>query len=47
MASIRNDFGEALGPIFCLKSGLIGKNLGVNASSTIICSFSDINGVQL
>jgi len=35
MASIRNDFGEVLGPIFCLRSGLINLNLGVNASSTI------------
>ena len=45
MASIRNDFGEALGPIFCLKSGLIGKNLGVNASSTI--SFPGSGAAQL
>ena len=35
MTSIRNDFGEVLGPIFCLRSGLINLNLGVNASSTI------------
>tara|TARA_B100000963_G_C22548586_1_gene635636 strand:+ start:107 stop:1291 length:1185 start_codon:yes stop_codon:yes gene_type:complete len=35
MASIRNDFGEVLGPIFCLRNGLINLNLGVNASSTI------------
>ena len=27
MASIIKDFGEALGPIFCLKSGLINLNL--------------------
>ena len=45
MASIRNDFGEAIGPIFCLKSGLINKNLGVNASSTI--SFPGSGAAQL
>ena len=45
MASIRNDFGEALGPIFCIKSGMIGKNLGVNASSTI--SFPGSGAAQL
>ena len=45
MASIRNDFGEALGPIFCIKYGLIGKNLGVNASSTI--SFPGSGAAQL
>ena len=45
MASIRNDFGEALGPIFCIKNGLIGKNLGVNASSTI--SFPGSGAAQL
>jgi len=45
MSSIRNDFGEALGPIFCLKSGLINKNLGVNASSTV--SFPASGSAQL
>lgn len=45
MASIRSDFGEALGPIFCLKSGLINLNLGVNASSTI--SFPASGATQL
>ena len=45
MAYIRNDFGEALGPIFCIKYGLIGKNLGVNASSTI--SFPGSGAAQL
>ena len=45
MASIRNDFGEAIGPIFCLKSGLINKNLGINASSTI--SFPGSGAAQL
>ena len=45
LASIRNDFGEAIGPIFCLKSGLINKNLGINASSTI--SFPGSGAAQL
>jgi len=45
MASIRNDFGEAIGPIFCLKSGLINKNLGINASSTV--SFPGSGTAQL
>jgi hypothetical protein len=45
MASIRNDFGEAIGPIFCLKSGLINKNLGINASSTV--SFPGSGSAQL
>ena len=45
MSSIRSDFGEALGPIFCLKSGLINLNLGVNASSTI--SFPASGATQL
>ncbi len=45
MASITKDFGEALGPIFCLKSGLINLNLGVNASSTI--SFPSSGAAQL
>ena len=33
MASIEKEFGEALGPIFCIKRGLISK--GVNQSSII------------
>ena len=45
MAPITKDFGEALGPIFCLKSGLINLNLGVNASSTI--SFPPSGAAQL
>ena len=32
---ITKDFGEVIGPIFCLRSGLINLNLGVNASSTV------------
>ena len=35
MGSILSDFGEVLGPIFCIKSGLSKFNLGVNQSSTI------------
>ena len=35
MGSILSDFGEVLGPIFCIKSGLAKFNLGVNQSSTI------------
>ena len=41
MASIEKEFGEALGPIFCIKRGLSskvdksGKNYGVNQSSII------------
>ena len=34
-SSITNDFGEVIGPIFCLRSGLVNLNLGVNASSTV------------
>ena len=45
MASITKDFGEVLGPIFCLKSGLINLNLGVNASSTV--SFPASGAAQL
>ena len=45
MASITKDFGEVLGPIFCLKTGLINLNLGVNASSTI--SFPASGAAQL
>ena len=45
MSSITKDFGEALGPIFCLKTGLINLNLGVNASSTI--SFPASGAAQL
>ena len=45
MASITKDFGEVLGPIFCLKSGLINLNLGVNSSSTI--SFPASGAAQL
>ena len=35
MASIEKEFGEALGPIFCIKKGLLGKSLGVNQSTQI------------
>ena len=41
MASIEKEFGEALGPIFCIKRGLVGKvdksgrSYGVNQSSLI------------
>ena len=41
MASIEKEFGEALGPIFCIKKGLVGKldksgkSLGVTQSTTI------------
>ena len=35
MASIEKEFGEALGPIFCIKKGLVGKSLGVNQSTQI------------
>ena len=45
MASITKDYGEVLGPIFCLKSGLINLNLGVNSSSTI--SFPASGAAQL
>ena len=34
-SSITNDFGEVIGPIFCLRSGLVNLTLGGNASSTI------------
>jgi hypothetical protein len=34
ISDIRNDFGECIGPIYCLKRGLI-HNLGVNAASKI------------
>ena len=35
MGSILSDFGEVLGPIFCIKTGLSKFNLGVNQSSTV------------
>ena len=35
MASIEKEFGEALGPIFCIKKGLSSKSLGVNQSTLI------------
>ena len=35
MGSILSDFGEVLGPIFCIKTGLSKFNLGVNQTSTI------------
>tara|TARA_Y100000768_G_scaffold151396_1_gene113212 strand:+ start:286 stop:1548 length:1263 start_codon:yes stop_codon:yes gene_type:complete len=35
MASIEKEFGEALGPIFCIKKGLLGKSLGVDQSTQI------------
>ena len=33
--SILSDFGEVLGPIYCIKRGLTNKNLGVNQSSSV------------
>ena len=35
MATIEKEFGEALGPIFCIKRGLLGKSLGVSQSTQI------------
>ena len=35
MSSIEKEFGEALGPIFCIKRGLSGKSLGVTQSTMI------------
>jgi len=35
MGSILSDFGEVLGPIFCIKTGLAKFNLGINQSSTV------------
>ena len=35
MGSILSDFGEVLGPIYCIKRGLTNKNLGVNQSSSV------------
>ena len=35
MATIEKEFGEALGPIFCIKRGLSGKGFGVNQSTLI------------
>ena len=32
MGSILSDFGEVLGPIYCIKRGLTNKNLGVNST---------------
>tara|TARA_Y100001937_G_scaffold7101_1_gene9101 strand:+ start:130 stop:1323 length:1194 start_codon:yes stop_codon:yes gene_type:complete len=36
IASITSDFGEVIGPIYAIKSGLANLNLGVNLSSQII-----------
>ena len=36
MGSILSDFGEVLGPIFCIKTGLSKFNLGINQTSTIL-----------
>tara|TARA_B100000963_G_C22600669_1_gene660078 strand:- start:643 stop:1728 length:1086 start_codon:yes stop_codon:yes gene_type:complete len=35
MGSIESDFGEALGPIHCIKRGLTSKGLGITQASTI------------
>ena len=35
MATIKKDFGETLGPIWCIKKGLSGKNLGVSLATNI------------
>ena len=35
MATVEKDFGEALGPIYCIKRGLINKNLGITQATTI------------
>ena len=35
MATIEKEFGEALGPIFCIKKGLSGKGFGVSQSTQI------------
>jgi len=35
MATIEKEFGEALGPIFCIKKGLSGKGFGVSQSTLI------------
>ena len=35
MATIIKDFGETLGPIWCIKKGLSGKNLGVSLATNI------------
>ena len=35
MSSIEKEFGEALGPIFCIKRGLSSKSLGVTQSTMI------------
>lgn len=35
MATIEKEFGEALGPIFCIKRGLSGKGFGVSQSTLI------------
>lgn len=35
IADIKKDFGECLGPIYCIKNGFSGKNLGVTNSSSI------------
>ena len=35
MATIIKDFGETLGPIWCVKKGLSGKNLGVSLATNI------------
>lgn len=35
MPTITKEFGEVLGPIYCIKKGLINLNLGVNQSSKI------------
>ena len=35
IATIEKDFGEALGPIYCIKRGLTNKNLGITQATTI------------
>lgn len=35
MANIIKDFGEVIGPIYCIKGGLAAYNVGVNSSSKI------------
>lgn len=36
MNDVIKDFGECIGPIYCIKRGLINRNLGVSASSKIL-----------
>tara|TARA_B100000614_G_C14500641_1_gene474514 strand:- start:86 stop:1273 length:1188 start_codon:yes stop_codon:yes gene_type:complete len=35
LATVEKDFGEALGPIHCIKRGLVNKNLGITQATSI------------